>query len=458
MPPAGWRPAPSRCPTRVAWVSAMEVRPIARMPTTALLKTEGRVTGIAARLFSSNRFVLGMALLLGVVLPEWLHPHVAWLGLWFAFTPGLEPSLLAAAAAILAAHLTLQQMGLLPLVTTRSLILPTFLVTFGAAALTLFAFRINASRYHIWTGFTLVLGWYFLVTVARGRLLKPHIGLFGVPHDFLGELPESIEWSVFEHPVHGEAIAAMVVDPHACFDVEASRFIARLVLEGIPVYHRSHIEEALTGRVRFSSHADNNFGALLPSLVYIKLKRLFDIGFALLLLPLTALILLVAAIAIRFDSPGPVIFRQIRTGYRGRPFTCYKLRSMHTGHKGPAYTLETDPRVTRVGRILRQWRIDELPQIINILKGDMSWIGPRPEAVALALEYGEHIPFYEYRHAVRPGLSGWAAVHQGNVGQVGAARMKLEYDFYYIKYFSIWLDVLITLKTCQTLWSGFGAR
>jgi lipopolysaccharide/colanic/teichoic acid biosynthesis glycosyltransferase len=131
---------------------------------------------------------------------------------------------------------------------------------------------------------------------------------------------------------------------------------------------------------------------------------------------------------------------------------------MIVNHNGNDYTLPDDKRITRVGRLLREYRLDELPQIINILRGDMSWIGPRPEAVALAEWYEREVPFYVYRHIVRPGLSGWAQVHQGNVAAVDAARVKLEYDFFYIKHYSFWLDVVIVLKTLRTIMTRFGSR
>ena len=214
----------------------------------------------------------------------------------------------------------------------------------------------------------------------------------------------------------------------------------------------------MTGKVEFHRHADNDFGALLPSLSYIRLKRGIDLAACVALALPVALVIGLVAVLIRFDSPGPVLYLAERTGYRGRRFTCFKLRTMRTDLEGLSFTLESDPRITRLGAYLRKWRIDELPQIINVVRGEMSWIGPRPEQCELAEHYGANIPFYDYRHAVRPGLSGWAAVHQGNVGDVDAAREKLKYDFYYIKYFSFWLDALIVLKTVQTVLSGFGSR
>jgi lipopolysaccharide/colanic/teichoic acid biosynthesis glycosyltransferase len=117
-----------------------------------------------------------------------------------------------------------------------------------------------------------------------------------------------------------------------------------------------------------------------------------------------------------------------------------------------------DPRITRVGATLRRYRIDELPQMFNILKGEMSWIGPRPEPELLSEWFTSQIPFYRYRHVVKPGISGWAQVNQGYVSGVEGINQKLEYDFYYIKNFSPWLDTLILFRTLATLLSGFGAR
>ena len=117
-----------------------------------------------------------------------------------------------------------------------------------------------------------------------------------------------------------------------------------------------------------------------------------------------------------------------------------------------------DPRITRVGRLLRHTRLDEVAQIVNILRGEMSWIGPRPEAEPLSAWYEKELPFYRYRHIVRPGISGWAQVNQGHVHQVDAVLEKLHYDFYYIKRFSPWLDAIILLRTVRTVLTGFGAR
>lgn len=437
----------------------MEYRPIVLQPSAAMPVDPYRRTGWIGALISSNRFVLSMALVLAVVIPLFVHQYLAFPGAWFRVQPGgLLPACAILSSAIVATHLSLQRLGILPLITARRLILPSILVTFGAAILILYAFRVPVGRYQVWTALAATVSWYYAVSIMRGRLLRPVIGLLGVSPRVVRQLPREVDWRLITGTPIPRNVSAVVVDPHASLDMERSQLITQLVLDGLPVYHRSHFEEGLTGKVRFTNEADNNFGALLPSLVYLRLKRIVDLIGVFILLPVVVLIMVPALIALKFDSPGPLLFRQVRMGFRGRPFTCYKLRTMRCDQDGPAFTLPDDDRITPLGRFLRKWRIDELPQIFNIVKGEMSWIGPRPEAIALATRYSQHVRFYDYRHAVRPGISGWAAVHQGNVGDVDAAREKLEYDFYYIKYFSAWLDFLIVLKTVQTVWSGFGSR
>jgi lipopolysaccharide/colanic/teichoic acid biosynthesis glycosyltransferase len=252
--------------------------------------------------------------------------------------------------------------------------------------------------------------------------------------------------------------SAVVADFSAKLNPEWERFLAFAALHGIPVYHVKQFNEMITGRVAVDHLWENTLGALVPALMYPQFKRIIDFVAALFFLPVFVFIIGVLAIFIKNESPGPIIYRQRRTGMGGRSFTIFKLRTMTHAHDGTAYTLQDDKRVTRVGCFLRQYRLDELPQIVNILRGDMSWIGPRPEAISLSKWYEREVPFYVYRHIVRPGLTGWAQVHQGNVAAVDAARLKLEYDFFYIKHFSFWLDAVIVVKTVRTILTGFGSR
>ena len=223
------------------------------------------------------------------------------------------------------------------------------------------------------------------------------------------------------------------------------------------------LSESLTGRVEVAHLSENSFGSLIPARGYFHLKSIIDFFAALLLVPILLVPMLLVALAIRLDSRGPALFRQRRLGLAGKPITIFKFRTMRvhlTGddERGAAMTDDDDHRITRLGAFLRRTRIDELPQIINILKGEMSWIGPRPEALVLSSWYTGEIPFYRYRHVVRPGISGWAQVNQGHVANVDEVHEKLQYDFFYIKYFSPWLDLLILLRTVKTMVTGFGSR
>jgi len=174
-------------------------------------------------------------------------------------------------------------------------------------------------------------------------------------------------------------------------------------------------------------------------------------------LPLLAIL----TVLIKLDSSGPVFFRQERVGKNGRVFMLLKLRTMRVdaeAETGPVWAQVGDPRVTRLGRFLRKMRLDELPQFINVLRGDMSLVGPRPERPIFVSELQERIPFYMYRHVVRPGITGWAQVRYQYGASLEHAREKLEYDFYYIKNRSLFLDLLIIIQTIQVILFGRGAR
>ena len=167
-----------------------------------------------------------------------------------------------------------------------------------------------------------------------------------------------------------------------------------------------------------------------------------------------------AALLIRLESPGPVIYRQDRVGLYEKEFTVYKFRSMRTDAEknGAVWAAANDARVTRVGKFIRKVRIDELPQIWNIIKGDMSFIGPRPERMTFVKQLKEHIPYYSLRHTVKPGLTGWAQVCYPYGANEEDARHKLEYDLFYVKNISILLDIHIIFKTVGVVLFPKGAR
>jgi sugar transferase (PEP-CTERM system associated) len=190
-------------------------------------------------------------------------------------------------------------------------------------------------------------------------------------------------------------------------------------------------------------------------------KRVFDLAASLALLVITMPLMLATTAAIALDGGFPVIYRQERVGYRGKVFTVFKFRSMgHDAEKGgqARWAVARDPRVTRVGRVIRKLRIDELPQLFNVLRGEMSFVGPRPERPEFVDLLAAQIPFYAVRHSVKPGLTGWAQVRYSYGATVEQSVRKLEYDLYYVKNHTLALDILVLLETVRVVMLGEGAH
>ena len=183
-----------------------------------------------------------------------------------------------------------------------------------------------------------------------------------------------------------------------------------------------------------------------------QLKRVADVLLSLLLLALTSPLVAIAAFCIWIEDRGPIFYVQERSGWLGQPFKLLKLRTMRVDTSANVtWTVLGDQRITRIGSWLRKSRLDELPQLVNVVKGEMSLIGPRPERPQLELSLEESIPHYRKRHWMRPGLSGWAQVCAPYAASIEDSELKLSYDLYYLKYFSTWLDLLILLRTIKTV-------
>jgi sugar transferase (PEP-CTERM system associated) len=189
-------------------------------------------------------------------------------------------------------------------------------------------------------------------------------------------------------------------------------------------------------------------------------KRVFDITASGLLLILSAPVVALFALIVKLDSPGPAFFRQTRVGLYGQPFTMIKLRSMRTDAEkdGAQWAQKSDPRVTRVGAIIRKIRVDELPQVWTVLKGEMSFVGPRPEVPQFVDDLDEKLPYYAERHMVKPGITGWAQINYPYGASIEDSRHKLEYDLYYAKNYTPFLDLLILLQTLRVVLWPEGAR
>jgi sugar transferase (PEP-CTERM system associated) len=190
-------------------------------------------------------------------------------------------------------------------------------------------------------------------------------------------------------------------------------------------------------------------------------KRVFDIFSAILLILLSAPIMVLTAIIIKLESAGPALYRQDRVGQNGKSFSIAKFRSMRTDAEQdgkPRWASANDDRVTRVGHIIRKLRIDELPQLFNVLRGDMSLVGPRPERPFFVEQLTQEIPFYALRHSVKPGVTGWAQVRYAYGATVEDSQEKLQYDLYYVKNHTLFLDLVVLIETVGVVLTGRGAR
>ena len=235
-------------------------------------------------------------------------------------------------------------------------------------------------------------------------------------------------------------------------------------LSGVQVLDAPSFYEETTGRLLLENITPGWFifsnGFRVTTMVRL-LKRSLDISTAVVGLTLTAPLLPLLAGLIKLSSPGPVLFSQIRVGQGDLPFTIYKFRTMRQDAEaktGAVWSQKNDPRITRLGKFMRKTRLDEIPQLYNILKGDMSLVGPRPERPEFVKDLKEIIPYYSERHYVKPGLTGWAQVCYPYGSSVEDAIEKLRYDLFYIKNISFWMDIKVIFKTVGVVLSGKGGR
>ncbi|MFO8065657.1 MAG: sugar transferase [Spirochaetia bacterium] len=327
--------------------------------------------------------------------------------------------------------------------------------------------RVYYSNTFIFTffGTAFLLLWIWVNLRQGSPNLHLHVVPGGVTHELLQipGLQNQVDIAILDTPdpeVLTDHAHGIIVDMAERREDEWVRFFSHCTLHGIEIYPAEEVFEAFTGRVSLVHLSEGVIEAFNVSPVYQMIKRVEGILFVLVSLPISLPLMILTAAAIRLDSPGPIVFTQNRVGQGGRAFRMHKFRSMaHTTGDHEAKFADTkDDRITKVGAFIRKFRLDELPQFWNILVGDMSLIGPRPEQVGFVERFETEIPYYAYRHLVKPGITGWAQVNHGYAADHEETRTKLEHDLYYVKHFSFWLDVLITFKTVKTIVTGFGAR
>jgi sugar transferase (PEP-CTERM system associated) len=295
---------------------------------------------------------------------------------------------------------------------------------------------------------------YFLTEAYLGG--TPPTGIPGKEVDALAGTETASEMAT---KLHIDEIVVAVDDPTGLYFDHLLPWKAN----GIPVVDFNTFLEHETGRVDITwtapewlLYSDGFRFGLLDRVV----KRILDLGISICLLLLTLPALLLVACAIVVDDFGPVFYWQKRVSYGGRPFWIVKFRTMRVDaeQNGAQWASKKDPRATRVGRILRRTRVDEIPQLINVLRGEMSLVGPRPERPVFVDDFAERIRLYHLRHSVRAGLTGWAQINYHYGASVDEAVRKLEYDLYYLKHFSVLRDVAIMLQTLRILLFAKGGR
>lgn len=298
-----------------------------------------------------------------------------------------------------------------------------------------------------------------LVMYAQHRSISPKIAVLGKStRGFLDSLDfayDTISDSQADLRAYDILLTADVVD----LSPEWAAAVSRAMLAGQRVRHLEEFMEERRGLVSLA-HFDIEHLPAGGLTSYRVRKRLLDIGLILVTAPLTVPLLGIAVLLIGLTMGRPVLFVQERTGLGGKPFKMYKLRTMRpvSIQSEARTTTKGDARVTPLGRVFRRYRIDELPQLWNVLRGDMSIIGPRPEWTILSEQYTADLPVYVYRHLVRPGITGWAQVRGGYAGDLAETRVKVGYDLFYVKNQSFSMDIQILARTVWTLLSGDGAR
>lgn len=411
-------------------------------------------------LLSRMRFQVLAGVIVAVILPAFARS---------LYEPGpsfainADTSTIGTLWAFMAGYLMFRKVTGFPGVRATAYIIPVFLAAYGLTVTGFFLLRLDYSRLQFLISLLSSTAFFYGVFIVVRRLKRMELAV--IPCGDTSRLTSLrwVTWRTLASPADAAGAGAIVVDFRADLPDEWERVIADRALAGAPVYDARHVFESLSGRVQLEHLSENRIGSLTPNSIYDSGKRYVDLVLAVIALALLWPFIALCALAVRIESPGPAIFRQQRMGFRGRPFTIYKLRTMYergerTETPEAQMTKAGDSRITPLGRFLRKTRLDELPQLINILRGEMSWIGPRPEALHLAAWYETVLPFYRYRHIVRPGITGWAQVNQGHVTGVDEVDIKLQYDFFYVKNFSLWLDVLVLLRTIRVVLTGHGAR
>ena len=311
------------------------------------------------------------------------------------------------------------------------------------------------------------VSWIFLMMAFKYiqlRLLS-HPYQILVHSDLIDGLPETKKVNLVSvknvMPDHLAKMHGVIVDSHYEYSEDWRKLILHAGLSPIAIISVNDYVEAIEQRLPLIQLSENWLYAGFSIPVWYRvLKSILDVLLAIIILPLLLLIFLVICVLILVTMGRPIFFNQKRVGLNGKEFKIYKFRSMRTcsENEGAQFAEGKDPRITKFGRFMRASRIDELPQFINILKGEMSLIGPRPEQKFFVDIFSKEVPLYSMRHMIKPGITGWAQVSQGYAGDTEETKRKLQYDLYYVKHYSLIMDLKVLIRTVYVVLTGFGSR
>jgi len=307
--------------------------------------------------------------------------------------------------------------------------------------------------------------WFFIILIARGVFLRMNFFKYKfVIHPSLENNLSRSHRAKFISlanvtPNMLKRFNAVIIDDNLEYGEDWNNFILYALRFNVPVITIEVYEEIVIQKLttQYLNEKWMSVGFYIP-FWYRYAKNVFDVVVILILLPVILPILLIGAILVFLTMGMPIFFTQKRVGKNGKDFEIYKFRTMKKSGDNSSMTIDNDIRITQLGMFLRKFRIDEIPQFLNVLKGDMSIIGPRPEQQKFVESFTDNIHLYSLRHLVKPGITGWAQVNQGYANNTETTEIKLQYDLYYIKYFGPVIDIKIILKTIYTVLTGFGSK
>jgi exopolysaccharide biosynthesis polyprenyl glycosylphosphotransferase len=299
----------------------------------------------------------------------------------------------------------------------------------------------------------------FLLNQYRSNvLLFTSSSLAKVLLDFTNEQPQlgyslqifNFETDNLNEIILNNSINLIIIDGDCLKNDKTARIIYGLIPKDVKIMLLTDFYELLLGSIPLPEIGEEWFIREITKdkSIYESIKRIFEFGLVFISLPISLPLSILIGLLIKITSPGPIIYRQERIGKNNKPFFIYKFRTMKFDQTGPLWTMENDDRITFFGKFLRHTHLDEIPQLLNVLKGDISFIGPRPERSKL-VEIYESIPYYEIRHIIKPGIIGWAQLNYPPSASLDEAQKKFQYDLYYLKNRSFALDLYILIKTIR---------